>query len=70
MSLFAVHRILISAAVATGVLFAVWAFFQWRAQGEASYLALAAAGLAGGAGLGLYLRWFLRTKMNKGPPPA
>jgi hypothetical protein len=69
-TLFGLHRILIVAAVATGVLFAAWALFQWRTQGDPAFLALAAAGVAGGTALGLYLRWFLRTKMSKGPPPG
>ncbi len=59
MKLVTAHKILIFAAVILGVVFALWAIWQWKQSGEASF------GLTGGLSavtaiaLSFYLRRFV-----------
>lgn len=67
MNLYRVHRIVMTSAIALGVLFAVYSGVQYRSTGERLAAFLAALSAAASAGLSLYLRWFLLTRAR---PPA
>ena len=58
--LFLVHRVLIGATIALGVILIVWGAASYRRDGDASWLALGVGGAVGAVAFALYLRWFLR----------
>ncbi|HEX9288490.1 MAG TPA: hypothetical protein VF904_03115 [Anaeromyxobacteraceae bacterium] len=60
MHLFTAHRALIASATALGVVFAAASALRFRESGNATALALGAAGLLTSIALAAYLRWFLR----------
>jgi hypothetical protein len=60
--LYGLHRVLIGAAIALGVLFAGYCLLTFRTTREPSLLLLAAISIAAGTAMSLYLRWFLRKR--------
>ncbi|HEV8324806.1 MAG TPA: hypothetical protein VG389_24530 [Myxococcota bacterium] len=60
MRLLTAHKILISAAIVAAGCFAIYEVWAWRATRAPAALALAAAAVVLGGGLGLYLRRLLR----------
>jgi hypothetical protein len=58
--LYALHRLLISAAIVLGVLLLGWGGLRARQTGEAWPIALGVGGAVAAAALALYLRWFMR----------
>ncbi|HJZ84313.1 MAG TPA: hypothetical protein VKN99_04040 [Polyangia bacterium] len=58
--LYALHRVLISLAIALGVLVLVYGVLRFARTGDGWALAMGVGGVVAAGALALYLRWFLR----------
>lgn len=65
MSLKAFHIVFITVAGLSSLLFGLWAFRDWRANGDATVLMLGIASLAVLVALVPYSVWFLRKFKNE-----
>ncbi|MCC7538840.1 MAG: hypothetical protein IT379_21625 [Deltaproteobacteria bacterium] len=65
MGLYTFHKILIGVAIAMGCVLAVVSVLLYSRSGRATDLALGGFGLAGGASLAFYLRWFLAKRRGR-----
>ena len=69
MKLIALHKVVISASIGVGLLFAVWASWMWihPRRGTPTHLVLAVLAAVVSAGLVVYLRYFIaRTRQLPG----
>ena len=59
MQLIVMHKILMGAAIFSGVSFSLWSLHAWSQTGQASSLVISVIGLAATAGVALYLKRFI-----------
>lgn len=59
MKLATLHRILITAAIALGVLCVAYTLYRWLALADTRFLPTGILGAVASTGLVFYLRWFL-----------
>jgi len=65
MQLVTLHKILIGAAMCMCAVFALWAFWMYQHRDSPPHLVGAALGIAVASGLGVYLRYFIRTTRRR-----
>lgn len=66
MRLMTVHKITIGSAIVGIDLFALWSAWMWSRHGGLDHAATAAAAVAAGVGLTLYLRNLIRRQADSG----
>jgi len=60
--LYTLHRLLISFAIALGVLLLVYGITRYVRAGDTTALGIGVFGAAASVALALYLRWFVRSR--------